>query len=619
MTVFSRAFAKTRELLLSDLSRWLSVALLFAVAAVVQTWPLVLHTTDSIADWPALQQDTWLFLWNLWWVKHALVELGTNPFHTDLLFFPQGADLYLHTLASANGVLSIPLQLATGNLIFTWNVMILLGFAASGLAMYAVSYQVNRNHVAALISGYIFAFSPFILMHLVAGHMNISTTWPIALFILFMVRFQRSSHMREAIGAGILWAVISYNQLEYAVDAGLFLGLFFVYWSAVWLRSREWNRLRALWQGGAVLALVWLALSLPLIAPALARLHDKDVALGGVDESYTSNVLAFVTPSPLWGPGTDPVGVGGQYPTGGLENTVYLGITPLLLAAVAVFAVRRTPHRVLFWGAVALLFVVLSMGPHLYVGDTKTFSVGGISFSVPLPYQLYDRLPLISERRAPARMIVFGVAGLSVLAGTGAELLSSWLRRYHKFVGPLVALIALALVVLEYWNPPMQLSRYSESPAVLTQIRDEPGDFAVLDVPLGRATGVTGAGDWVGGGLADYYQTIYERPSLGGLLSRAHNSDLSWVVEQPGLRYLTAPGTAGLASPQDLDSGLVRSEFQELKIKYVIVHTQTPSGFSLGISEERLTTNDLYLRSVVGLVSVYTDAMLSVYRNPRIE
>jgi hypothetical protein len=31
-------------------------------------------------------------------MKHALLVLQTNPFHTDFLFFPQGSDLHLHAL-----------------------------------------------------------------------------------------------------------------------------------------------------------------------------------------------------------------------------------------------------------------------------------------------------------------------------------------------------------------------------------------------------------------------------------------------------------------------------------------------------------------------------------------
>src|SRR3972149_3677387 len=85
--------------------RWAGIFLLFLLAAVVQTWPLVLHTTNRAMDVPAQPGDTAYHLWNLWWVKHALLNLQ-NPFHTDVLFFPQGADLYLGGLVLVNGLLS---------------------------------------------------------------------------------------------------------------------------------------------------------------------------------------------------------------------------------------------------------------------------------------------------------------------------------------------------------------------------------------------------------------------------------------------------------------------------------------------------------------------------------
>ena len=40
--------------------------------------------------------------------KRGLSQLHTNPFHTDYLYFPQGVNLYLDTLAPAYGVLGNP-------------------------------------------------------------------------------------------------------------------------------------------------------------------------------------------------------------------------------------------------------------------------------------------------------------------------------------------------------------------------------------------------------------------------------------------------------------------------------------------------------------------------------
>ncbi len=616
---FADPVAAIRGGLGGGVGRWAGISLLFSLAAVVQTWPLILHAADSLMDFPASPGDTGYYLWNLWWVKHALIDLQTNPFHTDLIFFPQGADLYLGGLVLVNGVISIPLQLATGNLILSWNILVLLFFVFSGLGMYALSYRVSHNHAAALVSGFIFAFAPFTLMRLQGGEWNIFTTWPIPLFALFLVRFQQTGRLREAVAAGIFWALLTYNWLEYATDAALFLGLFLAYWSFVYLRKRDWVRLSSLARGFAVIGGVWFMVSSPLLITVLQIIHSGDFVLTvpGADEFYSADLLAFVTPSPLWGPGTAPeLPFGSHVPIGSLENTAYLGIVPLLLAGIAVFAVRRTPHRVLFWAAIFLVFAILSLGPYLYVGDAKTFSILGLSFSVPLPYQIYDQLPVFGARRIPSRMIIFGIMGLSVLAGTGFDVLTTWLRpRYGKIV-PVAALLIFSLVVVEYWNPPVYLSEIS-TPAILEEIRDEPGDFTVLHAPLGRRDGWYLSGDPTGGWLADHYQWMHERATFGGYVGRA--KDLGWIMEQPGLAFLSCPRCPDLPSQDGRDPDLMRSQFRDYQIKYVVLHKLDPYGQGLFyIGESELTAMDEYLRDVLGLIPIYADSTFTVYRNQEV-
>lgn len=601
--------------------RWSVATILFSVAAVVQTWPLVLHATDSIVDVPIIFNDSYHSLWNLWWIKHSLVDLQTNPLHTDFIFFPGGVDLHLAGLTFVNGALSIPLQLATGNLILSWNVVALASFVFSALGMYALSYRVTGNHSAALVSGYIFAFAPYVIMHF-HGQWNLSTTWPIPLFALFLIRFLDSGRLREAAVAAIFWALLTYNSLEYGALAGLFLGVFLAYWSFTYLRQEDRERLSALWRGLAVTAGVWLIVTAPLLIPTLLWMSANDVSQPQNDEFYSSDLLAFVTPSPLWGPGTDPVIIQGsqpKQPAGSLENTVFLGFVPLLLAGLALFAIRRPPRRVMFWLVVFLFFSVFALGPYLYIGDTRTFSVLGASFSVPLPYQVYDQIPLLGAGRAPARLIVFGLVGLAVLAGIGLDFLTSWLRRrYRKIVGLAATVVIASLVVLEFWNPPINLAQL-ETPAVFEEIRDEPGDFSVLHAPWGRSTGSATGGYGAGSALPDYYQTIHEKPSFGGYIARARAIDFSFpsLSQEPGLGYFVRP--PGDISAADQDSDEVRRVFREFRIKYIVLHRLTAKGTEMIVDEETFQVFDAYLRTVPGLVEIFSDASFTVFRNPDIE
>ena len=662
-------------------AHWPLVTVFFSVASIVQTWPLSKHLSDHLTVWSFFPYDAWAFLWNLWWVKYSLVDLQTNPFQTDYLYTPQGSHLYLHPLTFVNGLFSLPLQLITGNVILSWNLLALLFLALSGIGGYLLTCRVTQNRLAALLGGYIFAFAPYTLMRL-GGHWNVFATWPIPFFMLFVLRLIDSRSWKDAVGAGVLLAIITYNWIEFAVDTGTVFAIFLAYWSAVHLLKHDRERLVSLWRGTAILAAVWIVLSAPVLIPTLRDGNSGDYyqpgSEPGVHQRFSADVLAYVTPSPLWGPGKEPA-ITGTNPdlqsfNGSIEGTAYLGILPLLLGGVAALSIVRRTHQVAPWLITFLAFAVLALGPRLWVDSENSFSILGISFSVPLPYQLYEKLPFVSDRRAPVRMIVFASLALSVLSGIGLTLLLESVRRYWRialpllaapvlavavvalerwnaslstgilivlgvimlvalfsvatvlvlqrlqrpwmFVGPAVGLVALMLVALEYWGPPIALTPYS-SPAILDDIRREPGDFTVLEVPLGRRTGWTCAGDCTGAALVDYYQTIYEKRSVGGYISRVRSEGFDWFIQQPGLRYLSNTGFPQAPAGDDNDRQKVRQTFLTNSIRYVIVHKTDPSdGFISYVGQREIDIMDNYLRDIAGLESFYTDPQMTIYRSP---
>src|SRR5438105_5949431 len=67
----------------------------FLLLTLVFVYPIVPQMSSEIP----FGGDAWQHIWNLWWIKHALLDLRTNPYHTNLLFYPDGANLYFHTLA----------------------------------------------------------------------------------------------------------------------------------------------------------------------------------------------------------------------------------------------------------------------------------------------------------------------------------------------------------------------------------------------------------------------------------------------------------------------------------------------------------------------------------------
>ena len=174
--------------------------------------------------------------------------------------------------------------------------------------------------------------------------------------------------------------------------------------------------------------------------------------------------------------------------------------------------------------------------------------------------------------------------------------------------------VAIGLVGLEYWNPPVHTTRL-EPPAILEQIRDEPGDFSVLDLPLGRRTGWGFNGHLTGAAIADYYQSVHKKHVFGGFIARTNERTLAWLREEPGLRRLAFIGEEPL--PDDLDRTTVRSVFKKYQIKYVVLHRIGPHGQPID-QPGPLDKMDEYVRNVVGLTLVESSPELTVYRNEEV-
>src|SRR4051794_11250803 len=137
------------------------VAALYGVSAFALVWIALAGLPHSIiSSAPAEKTDALSFLWNGWWMQHAIAT-HTNPYFCKLIFAPEGAPLVFHSfdllqsaLMAAVGTISSP---STG-----YNVVVALGFLLAGLGAYTLSRHVTHNDSASFIGGLTFMLSPFI-------------------------------------------------------------------------------------------------------------------------------------------------------------------------------------------------------------------------------------------------------------------------------------------------------------------------------------------------------------------------------------------------------------------------------------------------------------------------
>jgi hypothetical protein len=200
----------------------------YLALTLVMTYPLVRELGRAI---PGDGFDGWQNVWNLWWVKRALLVEGTNPYFTRFIDYPNGVYLYFHTLNIFNGLTFLPVSLGAG-LLVAYDAAVVFSFVVGGYGAYLLALYVIRQatqarndppagqnftaenaegakttakisansalsavnssptmrkaQLAAFVGGAIFTFSPYHMAHLL-GHMQlISLEW-IPFYALFVV------------------------------------------------------------------------------------------------------------------------------------------------------------------------------------------------------------------------------------------------------------------------------------------------------------------------------------------------------------------------------------------------------------------------------------------------
>ncbi len=104
---------------------------LFTLLSLILTWPLLPRIFTHIPGVPQWAFDESTFVWNIWYLKHALVDKLSNPLHTELIYYPLGIDLVLYTYNFFHALLAQPLYLAV-NLPFANNISLLSSTVFSG-------------------------------------------------------------------------------------------------------------------------------------------------------------------------------------------------------------------------------------------------------------------------------------------------------------------------------------------------------------------------------------------------------------------------------------------------------------------------------------------------------
>ena len=162
--------------------------------ALLMTLPLGLRFGTHLPD----GMDTLVHYWNDWWVGYALRN-GQPLYHTSHMFYPQGITLVYHNISWVHIFPWLALEPLIGG-IAAYNAIFVLYLALCGCAFFALACEFTGDRRVAFVAGLIYQCWPHRLTH--PSHPNYMSTWPIPLFVLFLLRAIRHRHRRSATAGG---------------------------------------------------------------------------------------------------------------------------------------------------------------------------------------------------------------------------------------------------------------------------------------------------------------------------------------------------------------------------------------------------------------------------------
>ncbi len=572
------------------------------------------------------------FLWNLFWMRRALASPSVDFFFTRALFHPTGVDLTLNTHTALQSWLGATV-LGGLPIVTAQNVLILLNLWLGAACAYALAFDVTRSRAAAAVAALIYGGSPYVVTRLL-GHFNLLAVFGIPLFLLLFRRAMHDGRARFAVGAGAALALTAYDDYYYVVfsiaAAAVLLArhllearvarrpttgfarrarLGLAALGAVALAALvaievtggtvlEGGGVRVVLQGtfnlrAALWALAWLlaasywTLSVRLAPDARRRLRAVLPQLGLAVATFTAAVWPILWRAislwqrgdyvsqayawrsapkgvdaamlvlgnrlhPLWGSFVDRA-----YGALGLEriDAVWLGVLPIVLLAVAWRRRRALPEAGEWW-LLGGVFFVWALGPYLYVAGHNT--------GFFLPEILLRFVPVLANARIPGRAFVV----VYLAAGIIAALLLSRSGRVRAH--PALLALAGALVLVDYLGAPIALYALPSSP-VYQQLAREPGEGAVLEIPLGLRDGFGEHGSFDPEVM--YFQTVHGRPIVGGFAARVPRRVFETDERLPVISTLLRLSAGEPVSPSQIGADRLDAPetLRTLDIAYVVV------------------------------------------------
>jgi hypothetical protein len=493
----------------------IAIPAVLAMTALV-TWPQSRLLTSAFIQ----HVDPYFSAWRLAWIAHALRTDAHRLFDANI-FYPSAATLAYSDATLLEGALAAPLLWAGLSPVLVYNVMLLAGFAGSGLAMFVLARHLTGRIVPALVAAAVFTMAPYRIEHVMHLELQWAMWMPLTFWALHRAVEARSWRFAVLSGVFIWFQVLSsvYYGVFLAMATAVFAPLLLLLSGRVALGALP--RLAA----GAALAA---ALTIPYARPYIQNASELGERPREEVMTYSAtpiNYLAAVSENRVWG------WTGNRW--GKDERRLFPGLVAIVLAGCAFL---RRPRRLAWlYFALALVTIDLSLG------------LNGFVYSA-----LYDRVQTLHGLRAPARFAIVALCFIAALAAMGVRALQDRLRAHE--VPPLAAsLVVLLLAIVEYMNAPLGLTPVAAPDRtaydVYRAIRSQ-GPGVVIELPLPTLLTLPGED-----ATYAFWSASHWNPLVNGYSGYYPN-----VYAETVVRMATFPDEESMA------------RLKRLRVRYIVVH-----------------------------------------------
>ena len=492
----------------SAASRFAAILVLFTALTVVMTWPQARYVATHASD----HWDVYFNMWRLGWFAHALASAPSTIFDGNI-FYPEPHALTFSDAMVVEGLVAAPLLWAGVPPVLVHNALLLGAVIVSAAGMFVLVERLTRNRAAAVIAGIIFAFAPYRFDHYM--HMELQwTIWvPWALWAVH--RTVESGRLLHGLQAGLFVALQMLSSVYYGVFLATLLPLVAGLLLLSLPKSQALRAFGTLALGGVAAAIICSLYALPYLA-ASRQVGRRPVDEIGKFSAQPRDYLAATPDNRIYGDVFDNP----------QERRLFPGIVAVLLAITAVFPRPRTRVAVVYLIALVAAFD-MSLGFH------------GVTYSF-----LYEHVPVFAGLRVTARLGIFVIAFLAILAAQGYATLHDAVR--PSFRRAFAVLVSCGLL-LEYSVSPLQLVRYDNTAPPVYELLARLPAGVVAEFPVPQKNTVPGPDarytymstfHWkkLVNGYSGYYPPSYLQ-RLDGLQSFPDASSLE-ILRRTGVSYV---------------------------------------------------------------------------------